>query len=64
MRVLALCSLLLLSSCMTRIPEEVLDADWCRDMAVAEAKATGAGRENLAAAMIKHDCKGKLAAAE
>ena len=62
MRVLALCSLLLLSSCMTGIPEEALDANWCRDMAAAKAKATNAGRENLAAAMIKHDCKAKLVA--
>lgn len=62
MRVVFLCSLLMLSSCMPHIPESVLDADWCRDMAAAKAKATGTGRANLAAAMIKHDCAAKLAA--
>ena len=62
MRAVLLCSLLLLSSCIPHIPEEVLDAGWCRDMAAAKAKATGKGRENLAAAMIRHDCAAKLAA--
>lgn len=62
MRAVFLCSLLLLSSCMPRIPQEVLDANWCRDMAAAKAKATGTGRANLAAAMIRHDCAAKLAA--
>lgn len=62
MRVALLCLLLLLSSCMPHIPEEVLDANWCRDMAAAKAKAKGTGRANLAAAMIRHDCAAKLAA--
>ncbi|MBK5568683.1 hypothetical protein AB4Z34_31515 [Ensifer sp. 2YAB10] len=63
MRVVLLCSLLLLSSCIPHIPEEVLDAGWCRDMAAAKARATGKERENLAAAMIRHHCAAKLAAA-
>lgn len=61
MRVALLC-LLLLTSCIPHIPEEVLDANWCRDMAAAKAKATGTGRANLAAAMIRHGCAAKLAA--
>ncbi|MGE6783673.1 hypothetical protein ACQKGL_14240 [Ensifer adhaerens] len=62
MRVVFLSSLLLLSSCIPHIPEDVLDAGWFRDMAEAKFKATGKGRENLAAAMIRRDCAAKLAA--
>ena len=64
MRILALCCLLIMSSCMPRIPEQVLDADWCRDMEAAKAGADARGRRNLTAAMKKHDCAAKLAAAE
>jgi hypothetical protein len=64
MRVLALCSLLLmLASCMPRIPDHVLDADWCRSMEAAKAEADGRGRRNLEAAMTRHHCKEKLAEA-
>ena len=39
MRFLLLCALLALSSCIPRIPEDVLDAGWCRDMEAAKADA-------------------------
>ncbi len=64
MRVVVLCLLLVLSSCMPKIPESVLDADWCRNMEAARADADARGRRNLAAAMQKHDCAAKLVAAK
>ena len=63
MRVLALCSLLMLASCMPRIPDHVLDADWCRNMEAAKVEADGRGRRNLETAMTRHHCKEKLAEA-
>lgn len=63
MRVVALCFLLVLASCMPRIPEHVLDADWCRRMEAAKADTDPRGRRNLAAAMQKHNCEAKLAEA-
>ena len=61
MRILALCSLLVLASCMPRIPDHVLDADWCRRMDAAKADADLRGRRNLETAMMRHHCKEKLA---
>ncbi|WP_337183001.1 hypothetical protein [Shinella sp.] len=63
MRVLALCSLLILASCTPRIPEHVLDAEWCRSMEAAKADADERGRRNLSLAMKEHRCEAKLAAA-
>lgn len=56
-------ALLFLSSCITRIPDEVLDADWCRSMEDALEKADARGRRNLMAAMDRHRCGEKRAAA-
>ncbi|WP_077960784.1 hypothetical protein [Ensifer adhaerens] len=56
MRVVFLSFLLLLSSCIPHIPEDVLDAGWCGEMAAAKVTATGKERANLAAAMIRHGC--------
>ena len=64
MRVVALCLLLVLASCMPRIPDSVLDADWCRSMEAAKADADARGQRNLTAAMKKHNCAAKLAAAK
>lgn len=58
----AVLSLGLLCSCMTRIPEEVLDAEWCRSLLGALPKADERGRKNLQAAMTKHRCAEKMAA--
>lgn len=63
MRLLALSSLLFLASCMPRIPEHVLDAEWCRSMEAAKADADERGRHNLSHAMKTHRCEAKLAAA-
>ncbi len=57
-------ALLFLSSCITRIPDEVLDANWCRSMEDALEKADARGRRNLTAAMDRHRCGEKLAAAQ
>lgn len=56
-------AILSLASCISRIPEEVLDADWCRQMETARKSTEGAGRRNLETAMKKHHCAEKLAEA-
>lgn len=52
-----------LASCISHIPEEVLDADWCRQIDAARLSAEGTGRRNLETAMKKHHCAEKLAEA-